>query len=152
MRAMKNLNKKKIMIVDDDERNVFALSLFLKSEGAQCLSAKNGKECIDLLEENFDLDYIVMDIMMPIMDGYAAIRHIKSRQNTHHIPVVALTANAMKGDKAKCLKSGADGYLSKPVDLNALLDVFKQFNTKFQKNNSIKKQDIKTNSTKELQT
>lgn len=112
---------KKILIVDDDERNIFALTMVLQSMGALCSSATNGQEGIDALNKTPDFDYVLMDMMMPVMDGFEAIRQIKQIKSLKHIPIVAVTANAMKGDKEKCLEAGADGYLSKPVDTNLLI-------------------------------
>lgn len=121
------IKDKKVLIVDDDKRNIFALSMVLKSMGALCMSAENGQVGMKLMKENPDLDYVFMDMMMPVMDGYEAIKMIKSNRETRHIPVIALTARAMKGDREKCLDAGADSYLSKPVDTDELKEVLTKF-------------------------
>ncbi len=114
------LKNRTVLIVDDEQRNIFALSAVLKSEGIKCLTAMDGKEGIATLKENPDIDIVLMDIMMPEMDGYEAIRYIRNDVNLKNIPIIALTANAMKGDMEKCMEAGASDYISKPVDIEKL--------------------------------
>jgi CheY-like chemotaxis protein len=111
---------KRVLIIDDDARNIFALAATLKAKGYQTDSSESAKEAITLLKTDSVFDIILIDMMMPEMDGYEAIpliRNIPSRFNT---PIVAVTAQAMAGDKEKCLAAGADDYLSKPVDVDQL--------------------------------
>jgi CheY-like chemotaxis protein len=112
---------RKILIVDDDPRNVFAISTFLKSRNMDVISAENGKVALQLLQENRDIDLILMDTMMPDMDGLDAIRHIRSLPEFTSLPIISLTAKAMKGDREKALDAGASDYITKPVDVEDLL-------------------------------
>lgn len=111
---------KKILLVDDDERNIFALSAVLKTKGPVLLVAKNGIECLELLRKHPDVDLVLLDMMMPEMDGYQALQEIRADSRIHHIPVIALTAQAMNGDREKCLAAGANDYCSKPVEVDHL--------------------------------
>ncbi|WP_025761722.1 response regulator [Dyadobacter tibetensis] len=113
--------KNKILIIDDDERNIFALTAMLKSKSYHCISCSGAREAIDLLHTDQEVDAVLIDIMMPDMDGYEAIPLIKSIGNRREVPIFAVTAQAMKGDKEKCLEAGADGYISKPIDIDLLL-------------------------------
>lgn len=114
---------KSIMIVDDDMRNTFALTAALEEKGARIVIARNGRECISKLQEEKRLDLVLMDIMMPVMDGYEATREIRQNTEFKKLPVIALTAKAMKDDRQKCLEAGANDYLPKPVDLNKLISL-----------------------------
>ena len=116
---------KKILLVDDEVRNVFALASVLESRGMEILYAENGKAGIDLLRENPDVDLILMDIMMPEMDGYEATRRIRGMDEFRRLPIVALTAKAMKGDREKSLVAGASDYVAKPVDTDRLLSLMR---------------------------
>ncbi|OQX96482.1 hypothetical protein B6I21_00920 [candidate division KSB1 bacterium 4572_119] len=116
---------KKILLVDDDMRNVFALSNVLEEKGMKVLIGKNGREGVDLLNENKDVDLVLMDIMMPEMDGYQAMREIRNNGGHNNVPIIALTAKAMKGDKNKCIEAGANDYISKPVDPDNLLSMLR---------------------------
>lgn len=117
-----------ILLVDDDTRNSFALAQALKLLGLTVTTVSDGKIAIDLLKQhNFDL--ILMDIMMPIMDGYTAIATIKAEESTTHIPIIALTAKAMADDEQKCLDAGADDYITKPIDLEALSEKLRKWLT-----------------------
>ena len=118
---------KTILIIDDDTRNIFALSAVLKAKRFDCLTATSAPEGIALLHSNTQVNAVLMDIMMPDMDGYEAIRLIKTDAAIAHIPVIAVTAKAMQGDEAKVLAGGADAYISKPVDIDRLLRVLSQF-------------------------
>jgi len=118
---------KSILLVDDDERNIFALSSYLESLALKTVIANNGIECMKKLEKNRDIHLIFMDIMMPYLDGYETMREIKKKKEHSHIPVIALTARAMPGDKEKCLDAGAIDYISKPVDLDLLKEKMKHW-------------------------
>ncbi|MFT5821150.1 MAG: CheY-like chemotaxis protein [Crocinitomix sp.] len=113
---------KKLLIVDDDERNIFALSAVLRSFNFEIETAYDGKMAYEILTKENNIDIVLMDIMMPVMDGYEAIRLIRQNDTLKDLPIIALTANAMKGDKEKCINAGANDYCSKPVDINVLLE------------------------------
>lgn len=113
--------KKEILIIDDDSRNIFALTAVLKAKKYQCLSALSAVKGLELLEENKNIGAVLMDMMMPEMDGYEAIGKMKNDTALKNIPVIALTAQAMTGDREKCMEAGADGYISKPVNVEELL-------------------------------
>ena len=115
------MEKKKILIVDDDARNIFALTATLKAKSFDCLSCQGAAEALRLLESDTQIDAVLMDMMMPDMDGYEAIPLIKQIPGRAGTPVIAVTAQAMVGDREKCLAAGADGYISKPVDVDKLL-------------------------------
>ncbi|MEZ0392975.1 MAG: HAMP domain-containing protein [Pseudobdellovibrionaceae bacterium] len=112
---------RKVLIVDDDVRNIFAITSLLKNHGMEVVHAENGKHGIDVLEQHPDVEIVLMDTMMPEMDGLEAIRKIRENQLFHHLPIVSLTAKAMKGDREKCLEAGASDYVTKPVDEETLL-------------------------------
>jgi CheY-like chemotaxis protein/HAMP domain-containing protein/signal transduction histidine kinase len=112
---------KKVLVVDDDVRNIFALTSLLEQHGIQVVSAETGTEAISLLDQNDDIDAVLMDIMMPEMDGYETIRMIRRNQRHRLLPILALTAKAMKGDREKCLEAGASDYIAKPVDTAEML-------------------------------
>jgi CheY-like chemotaxis protein/CHASE3 domain sensor protein len=116
---------KKILLVDDDMRNVFALSKVLKEKGMNIIKADNGRVALQKLKEEPDVDLVLMDIMMPEMDGYECIQEIRKQKEFKNLPVVALTAKAMKNDRQKCLDAGADDYISKPVDVERLLSLMR---------------------------
>jgi len=116
---------KKVMIVDDDMRNSFALSKLLADKGIEPKIAQNGQKALDLLAENGAVDLILMDIMMPVMDGYETIKQIRAQRQFNELPILALTAKAMKGDREKCLEAGANDYLSKPVDVDRLFSMLR---------------------------
>jgi len=119
------LSTKKILLVDDDMRNVFALSSVLEEKNMEVVIAKNGLECLDKLDKNADIDCVLMDIMMPKMDGYEAMREIRKQRKFAKLPVIALTAKAMKGDRSKCIEAGANDYLAKPVNTDKLLSMMR---------------------------
>jgi CheY-like chemotaxis protein len=116
---------KKALIVDDDVRNIFALTSVLERHKMSVLSAENGREAIEKLEQNDDCDIVLMDIMMPDMDGYDTMRAIRERGKFKDLPIVAVTAKAMKGDREKTIEAGAWDYLSKPVDTEHMLSVLR---------------------------
>jgi CheY-like chemotaxis protein len=109
------------MVVDDDVRNIFALSSVLERRGMTVLTAGTGREEIAMLETTPDVAIVLMDIMMPEMDGYETMQVIRQNPSFHRLPIVALTAKAMKGDREKCLEAGASDYLAKPVNTEQLL-------------------------------
>src|SRR5690242_16695522 len=117
---------KMILVIDDDDRNIFALSAVLRAKGFDCLDATSAPAGIDLLRNNGQIDVVLMDMMMPDMDGYEAIKIIKSDAAIASIPIVAVTAQAMRGDEEKVLAGGADAYISKPVDVDKLLEVLSE--------------------------
>jgi len=124
------MSKKTILIVDDDPRNIFALSANLKAKGFICLSCVNGIDALNLLGSTQIIDAVLMDMMMPDMDGYEAIPAAKKIPRIKNVPIFAVTAQAMPGDKEKCLLAGADAYISKPIDLDKLLELLIQFKVK----------------------
>lgn len=119
------LHDKKILVVDDDMRNVFALTSILEDSGLKTVVGKNGQEGVNKLEEDPDIDLVLMDIMMPVMDGYEAMRKIRKDKRFEKLPIIALTAKAMKGDRSKCVAAGASDYLAKPVDSAKLLSLLR---------------------------
>lgn len=119
------LHGKKVLVVDDDMRNVFALSHALKTHGMTVVRAENGQQALEMLETHPDTDVVLMDIMMPIMDGYEAIREIRAQEAHWKLPILALTAKAMKGDRQKCIEAGANDYLAKPVDIDKVLSMLR---------------------------
>jgi signal transduction histidine kinase/DNA-binding response OmpR family regulator len=119
------LANKNILIVDDDIRNTFALTTVLEDKNMEIIVAKTGKEALKMLEIHSNIDLILMDIMMPEMDGYEAIQKIRAQERFRNLPIIALTAKAMKGDKAKCIEAGANDYLSKPIDTDKLISLLR---------------------------
>lgn len=117
------LTGKKILIVDDNDMNIFALSASLKPKGPILFSAKDGQQCIDYLKSNPSVDLILLDMMMPVMDGYQTLAVLKKDEALKNIPVIALTAQAMTGDSEKCINAGANDYCSKPVNIDVLLKI-----------------------------
>jgi CheY-like chemotaxis protein len=122
------LEERRILIVEDDVRNIFALSRVLEPKGAKVEIARNGREALDALARNGGaggdpIDLVLMDIMMPEMDGLTAIREIRKRPEWSKVPIIALTAKAMKGDREKCLAAGANDYIAKPLDVDKLLSL-----------------------------
>jgi CheY-like chemotaxis protein len=118
---------KKVLVVDDDVRNIFALSSVLERRGMTVLTAGTGREAITLLESTPDVTIVLMDIMMPEMDGYETMRVIRHNRVFQRLPIIALTAKAMKGDREKCLEAGASDYLAKPVNTDQLLSALRMW-------------------------
>jgi HAMP domain-containing protein/CheY-like chemotaxis protein/signal transduction histidine kinase len=116
-----------VLLVDDDARNIFALSSVLERRGMRVLTATTGNEAIKLIELNSDIAIVLMDIMMPEMDGYQTMEEIRKNANFRRLPIIALTAKAMKGDREKCLDAGASDYLAKPVNTEQLLSALRSW-------------------------
>jgi CheY-like chemotaxis protein/signal transduction histidine kinase/HAMP domain-containing protein len=121
------LRQKRVLVVDDDVRNIFAMSSILERHGMEVITAGNGQEAVDKVAARQDIDLVMMDIMMPGMDGYDTMRAIRARPESRNLPILALTAKAMKGDREKCLEAGASDYLAKPVVTDQLLGVLRQW-------------------------
>ncbi len=116
---------KKVLIVDDDVRNIFALTSMLEQQQMQVLYAENGRDGIAKLQETPDIDIVLMDVMMPEMDGYETMKAIREIAEFASLPMIALTAKAMKGDREKCIEAGASDYITKPVDTEQLLSLLR---------------------------
>jgi two-component system cell cycle response regulator DivK len=112
---------KKILIVDDDNRNIFALRAYLNAKGFDCVAATNSADAINLLSNETSIGIVLMDMMMPEKDGFETITEIRKKPSLQDLPVIAVTAQAMQGDKEKCIIAGADNYISKPVDIDILI-------------------------------
>jgi CheY-like chemotaxis protein len=106
-------------------RNVFALSKILSERGFKLLKAEDGKKALDILEKEPDIDIVLMDIMMPVMDGYEAIKRIREQEKFYNLPIIAITAKAMKKDYEQCISVGASDYLSKPIDISRLISMMR---------------------------
>jgi signal transduction histidine kinase/CHASE3 domain sensor protein/DNA-binding response OmpR family regulator len=119
------LKDKKVMIADDDVRNIFSLSKVLESAGMNVVSAVDGKEALEQLKKNTDIDIVLMDMMMPEMDGYDAMRAIRTMPGMSKLPIIAVTAKAMAEDRQKCISAGASDYITKPVDKDQLMSLLR---------------------------
>ncbi len=119
------LRGRKVLVVDDDARNIFALTSVLENHDMEVMSATTGRHAIELIDETPDLSIVLMDIMMPDMDGYATMREIRKSPRFRTLPILALTAKAMKGDREKCLDAGASDYIAKPVNTDQLLSLMR---------------------------
>ena len=126
-RSDEDLVGKIALLVDDDARNIFALSSMLERRGMKVLTATTGREAIGLAQLTPDLAIVLMDIMMPEMDGYQTIAAIRDDPAFRRLPIIALTAKAMKGDREKCLEAGASEYLAKPVNTEQLLSAMRSW-------------------------
>lgn len=120
-----NIAGKRVLIVDDDMRNAFALSKFLKNKGVEITIADNGQKALELLESEAVPDIVLMDIMMPVMDGYETMKRIRGQNRLKDLPILALTAKAMDTDREECIRCGANDYLSKPIDTKKLLSMLR---------------------------
>jgi signal transduction histidine kinase/CheY-like chemotaxis protein/CHASE3 domain sensor protein len=121
----KSLEGRKALLADDDMRNVFAITAFLVEQGIEVITAENGKVALEMLEEHSGIDIVLMDIMMPEMDGYEAMRQIRANKKIAKLPIIALTAKAMIGDREKCIEAGASDYITKPIDSNKLFSLMR---------------------------
>jgi CheY-like chemotaxis protein len=119
------LKNKMVLVVDDDMRNIYSLTNVLEEEGITCITAENGKAALNILKEKPDVDLILMDVMMPEMDGYEATKEIRKMDRYIKTPIIAITAKAMKGDREKCLEAGMSDYVSKPVNMEQLLSLMR---------------------------
>jgi CheY-like chemotaxis protein len=119
------LHNKTILITDDDVRNIYSISKALEKHQMNILTATDGKEALRVLEEHPETDIVLMDIMMPEMDGYETMRQIRLSPALRSIPVIAVTAKAMTGDREKCVQAGASDYISKPVDMDQLTSLLR---------------------------
>jgi CheY-like chemotaxis protein len=119
------LRSRKVLVVDDDARNIFALTTVLENSDMEVLSATNGRQAIGVVQSTPDLSAVLMDIMMPEMDGYQTMREIRKDPGFRALPILALTAKAMKGDREKCLEAGASDYIAKPVNTEQLLSLLR---------------------------
>jgi CheY-like chemotaxis protein len=124
-RGKEALRGRKVLVVDDDARNIFALTSLLENHDMEVISATNGRQAIDLIRRTPDISMVLMDIMMPDMDGYETMREIRSEARFRTLPILALTAKAMKGDREKCLDAGASDYIAKPVNTDQLLSLMR---------------------------
>jgi len=124
-RSDSRLGGKRVLVVDDDVRNIFALTTVLEQHGLQVLHAENGRAGIETLRQTSGIDGVLMDIMMPEMDGYETTRAIRQIPEFRQLPIIAVTAKAMKGDRPKCIEAGASDYITKPVDLDQLFSVLR---------------------------
>ncbi|MEH7346156.1 response regulator [Bacillus sp. JJ1532] len=119
------LQGKSVLVVDDDHRNIYVIKNALEKEGMHVLTAENGMECLDTMVKEEKVDILLMDIMMPVMDGYETMRRIRELEEYQDLPIIALTAKAMNYDRRKCIESGASDYISKPLKLDQLLSVMR---------------------------
>jgi CheY-like chemotaxis protein len=119
------LTNKKVLIVDDDVRNLFALTTAFERYSIQAITAESGQEAMHILGENPDIDIVLMDIMMPEMDGYETTQKIRREHKNSSLPIIAVTAKAMKGDREKCIEAGASDYITKPVKIDQLLSLMR---------------------------
>jgi CheY-like chemotaxis protein len=126
-RSDDDLVGRKVLVVDDDVRNIFALSSVLERRGMHVLTAGTGHEAIATLDATPDISIVLMDIMMPEMDGYETTQAIRKKAKFRRLPIIALTAKAMKGDREKCLEAGASDYLAKPVNTEQLLSALRMW-------------------------
>lgn len=121
----RQIEGRRILLVDDDVRNLFALTSALESKGAEVVVARNGVEALEQLAAADAVDLVLMDIMMPEMDGYQAMEQIRSNPAWRLLPIIAVTAKAMKDDQERCLQAGANDYMAKPIDLDRLFSLIR---------------------------
>lgn len=114
------MTNKRLLIVEDDPRNIFSLEVYFEDRDVEILTAENGKIALEILNNDPGIDLVLMDIMMPEMDGFEAMTEIRKQDRFKDLPIIALTAKAMREDQQKCLDAGANAYLSKPVNLDEL--------------------------------
>ena len=119
------LSGKKILITDDDVRNIFSLTKVLEKYKVEVVLAMDGKQALEQMAANPDIDVVLMDMMMPEMDGYETIREIRKQPKYMRLPVIAITAKSMIGEREKCIEAGASDYISKPVDTDQLLSLLR---------------------------
>jgi CheY-like chemotaxis protein len=112
-------------VVDDDIRNIFALTSLRERYEMNIVSAETGRNAIELLQKSRDIEIVLMDVMMPEMDGFETMRAIRQNERFRHLPIIAVTAKAMKGDRGRCIEAGAWDYLAKPVDADELIGMLR---------------------------
>lgn len=117
---------KTILIIDDDQNNIFALKLALKTRGFQAMGSLSAEEGLAQLRDHGGIGIVLMDMMMPEIDGYEATKLIRQSWNASELPIIAVTAQAMTGDREKCLSAGANGYISKPIDIELLVQMIRE--------------------------
>ena len=122
---MEKLRNKIVLIIDDEDRNAFALRSYLETLDMEIAVAKNGEDAISVLRQDTQPDIILLDMMMPVMDGYETLAILNGDDLLKRIPVIAVTARAMKGDREKCIEAGASDYITKPVDTEQLLSMLR---------------------------
>ena len=118
---------KKVLIVDDDIRNIFAMTSMLERYKMEVISAETGQAAIETLQKTDGVDLVLMDIMLPEMDGYQTMQRIRKMYGFEQLPIIALTAKAMKGDREKCIDAGASDYIAKPVETERLLTLLRNW-------------------------
>lgn len=121
------VTNKKVLIIDDDSRNIFALKAYLQSKKIHCISAANAGDGLELLETDPSVGVVLMDVMMPDMDGYEAMTIIRKKEKFRTLPLIAITAQAMVGDREKSLNAGATAYISKPVNTDLLMQLLDKY-------------------------
>ena len=119
----RKLKNKSVLVVDDDERNRYALSSYLDMMEMKVFTANDGAAAMNFLKSGNNIDLILLDIMMPVMDGYEMLKILREDKALRDIPVIAVTARAMKGDDAKCMEAGASDYIPKPIDLKKFVSI-----------------------------
>ncbi|MGZ3874808.1 MAG: response regulator, partial [Mucilaginibacter sp.] len=119
------LDGKKVLVVDDDVRNLFALTAVFERSNIEVITAESGREALEILSNDKKIDIVLMDIMMPEMDGYETIQMIRKEPKNKNLPIIAVTAKAMIGDRQKCISSGASDYITKPVKTDQLLSLMR---------------------------
>lgn len=121
------VSQKKILIIDDDSRNIFALKAVLTARKYTCLAANGAQEGIEIIKRNQDIGVVLLDMMMPDLDGYQTMAKMREDEQLKDVPVIAVTAQAMLGDKERCLEAGAVGYVSKPVNVEELVKLLNNY-------------------------
>jgi len=124
---MKTENRDMVLIIDDDNRNTFAMQLTLKAKGYKFISSSDAKDGLEILTTNQNIGIVLMDMMMPELDGYQALKIMQSSENYPKVPVIAVTAQAMSGDRERCIEAGATEYISKPIDVDILMNILKKY-------------------------
>ncbi|HEV8079286.1 MAG TPA: response regulator, partial [Chitinophagaceae bacterium] len=119
------LTNKNVLVVDDDVRNLFALTTAFERFHINTITAESGKEAMNILDENKEIDIVLMDIMMPEMDGYETTQKIRREHKNNSLPIIAVTAKAMKGDREKCIEAGASDYITKPLKIDQLMSLMR---------------------------
>ena len=122
-----DLLNRMVLLVDDDARNIFALSSVLERRGMKVMAATTGSEAVSIVESEPEIAIVLMDLMMPGMDGYETMQVIRANPAFRRLPIIAVTAKAMQGDREKCLEAGASDYLAKPVNTEQLLSVLRMW-------------------------